>query len=106
MSPRNGRRSICCRAARVDFAAGRGYDRKEYEPFGAPFDDSAELFAEGLEIVWRAWTETGKWSHKGRFYEFEDVEVTAAAGAEAASALCRLLLAAVDGACRAATTGT
>ena len=60
---------------RVDFAAGRGYDRKEYEPFGAPFDDSAELFAEGLEIVWRAWTETGKWSHKGRFYEFKDVEV-------------------------------
>ena len=60
---------------RVDFAAGRGYDRKEYEPFGAPFDESAELFAEGLEIVWRAWTETGKWSHKGRFYDFKDVEV-------------------------------
>ena len=60
---------------RVDFAAGRGYDRKEYEPFGAPFDQSAELFAEGLEIVWRAWTETGKWSHKGKFYQFNDVEV-------------------------------
>jgi hypothetical protein len=40
-----------------------------------PFDDSAELFAEGLEIVWRAWTEPGKWSHKGKFYEFNDVEV-------------------------------
>ena len=31
---------------RVDFAAGRGYDRKEYDPFQMPFDDSAELFAE------------------------------------------------------------
>ena len=60
---------------RVDFAAGRGYDRKEYEPFQASFEDSAELFAEGLEIVWRAWTETGKWSHKGKFYEFKDVEM-------------------------------
>src|SRR3977135_3615500 len=60
---------------RVDFAAGRGYDRKEYEPFQAPFDESAELFAEGLEVVWRAWTEEGKWSHKGKFYEFKDVEV-------------------------------
>ena len=60
---------------RVDFAAGRGYDRLEYAPFGAPFQDSAEIFAEGLEIVWRAWTETGKWSHKGKYYTFENIEV-------------------------------
>jgi len=60
---------------RVDFSAGRGYDAKEYAPFGAPFDQSAELFAEGLEIVWRAWTEPGKWSHRGRFYQFDDIEV-------------------------------
>lgn len=60
---------------RVDFAAGRGYDRMEYLPFQAPFADSAELFAEGLDIVWRAWTEPGKWSHKGKFYAFDDIEV-------------------------------
>ena len=60
---------------RVDFAAGRGYDRLEYGPFQAPFEDSAELFAEGLDIVWRAWTEPGKWSHEGRFYRFQGVEV-------------------------------
>lgn len=60
---------------RVDFAAGRGYDRLEYAPFGANFQDSAELFAEGLEILWRAWTEPGKWSHKGKYYAFENIEV-------------------------------
>src|SRR5262249_46718617 len=60
---------------RVDFAAGRGYDVKEYAPFGAPFAKSAELFAEGMEILWRAWTEEGKWSHRGQFYEFHDIEV-------------------------------
>ena len=60
---------------RVDFAAGRGYDRMEYGPFGQPFEHSAELFAEGLEIVWRAWTEPGKFSHQGRFYRFQDVDV-------------------------------
>ncbi len=60
---------------RVDFAAGRGYDAKEYGPFQAPFARSAELFAEGMEILWRAWTETGKWSHAGQFYNFADIEV-------------------------------
>src|SRR6202158_5480795 len=33
---------------RVDFATGRGYDRGEYLPFKAPFDDNAAAFAEGL----------------------------------------------------------
>src|SRR3954463_8837922 len=29
---------------RVDFAAGRGYDRREYEPFGASFEDNQSIF--------------------------------------------------------------
>lgn len=60
---------------RVDFAAGRGYDAKEYAPFGVAFDKSAEIFAEGLELLWRAWTEPGKWSHHGKFYQFDELEV-------------------------------
>ena len=60
---------------RVDFAAGRGYDRKEYMPFEVSFDDSAEIFEETLDIIWRAWTEADRWSHKGKYYNFEDVMV-------------------------------
>jgi alkanesulfonate monooxygenase SsuD/methylene tetrahydromethanopterin reductase-like flavin-dependent oxidoreductase (luciferase family) len=60
---------------RVDFAAGRGYDQQEYLPFGAPFQESADIFAEGLDVLWRAWTEKGRWSHKGKYYNFENVEV-------------------------------
>lgn len=60
---------------RVDFAAGRGYDRLEYAPFGVPFGESAEIFAEGLDVLWRAWTEPGKFSHEGAYYRFEDVDV-------------------------------
>ena len=60
---------------RVDFAAGRGYDRLEYAPFGTDFQNSAEIFAEGLEVLWRAWTEPGKWSHKGKHYQFDNIEV-------------------------------
>ena len=60
---------------RVDFAAGRGYDRKEYGPFQADFEHSADSFAEAMAVVWRAWTEPGRWSHKGRFWQFEDIEI-------------------------------
>jgi alkanesulfonate monooxygenase SsuD/methylene tetrahydromethanopterin reductase-like flavin-dependent oxidoreductase (luciferase family) len=60
---------------RVDFAAGRGYDAAEYLPFEVPFDRSANIFAEGLDVLWRAWTEPGKWSHHGEFYNFDDIEV-------------------------------
>src|SRR5579864_6894590 len=55
---------------RVDFAAGRGYDAKEYAPFGIPFDESAEIFEEGLQVLWRAWTEPGPFSHDGKYYHF------------------------------------
>jgi len=61
---------------RVDFAAGRGYDRREYEPFGADFMQSLEIFSEGIEVVLRAWNETGPWSFKGRFYDIRDMAIT------------------------------
>lgn len=60
---------------RVDFAAGRGYDRMEFAPFKAPFEDSAEIFTEGMELLWKAWTEPGRWSHKGKYYAFDNVQV-------------------------------
>jgi alkanesulfonate monooxygenase SsuD/methylene tetrahydromethanopterin reductase-like flavin-dependent oxidoreductase (luciferase family) len=60
---------------RVDFAAGRGYDENEYRPFGMDFTRSNEIFAEGLEVIWKAWTEPGKWSHHGKYYQIDDIEV-------------------------------
>ena len=36
---------------RVDFAAGRGYDRREYAPFHVSFDDNQAIFEEGMELV-------------------------------------------------------
>ncbi len=61
---------------RVDFATGRGYDRREYEPLGANFEDNAAIFAEGVEIVYRLWNEPGPISHHGKHYTFEDIAVT------------------------------
>jgi alkanesulfonate monooxygenase SsuD/methylene tetrahydromethanopterin reductase-like flavin-dependent oxidoreductase (luciferase family) len=36
---------------RVVFAAGRGYDRREYLPFHVSFEDNQGIFEEGLELV-------------------------------------------------------
>jgi luciferase family oxidoreductase group 1 len=63
---------------RVDFATGRGYDRREYEPLGANFEENATIFAEGVEIVHRLWSERGLITHKGKHYKFESIYVTPA----------------------------
>src|SRR5437763_7861993 len=62
---------------RVDWAAGRGYDRREYEPFGVDFDDNQAIFEEGMALVQRLWAAGGeRISHHGKFYQFEDVRIT------------------------------
>src|SRR6266403_3161387 len=61
---------------RVDFAAGRGYDRQEYRPFGVSFEDNQTIFEEGMEIVRRLWSTDGPISHAGKHYQFEDVAIT------------------------------
>ena len=62
---------------RVDWAAGRGYDRREYEPFGVSFDDNQAIFEEGMALVQRLWSSDGeRISHHGKYYRFEDVRIT------------------------------
>ena len=61
---------------RVDFAAGRGYDRREYAPLGASFEDNQSVFEEGMEIVRRLWANPEPLTHHGRHYHFDDVAIT------------------------------
>jgi alkanesulfonate monooxygenase SsuD/methylene tetrahydromethanopterin reductase-like flavin-dependent oxidoreductase (luciferase family) len=61
---------------RVDFAAGRGYDRREYAPFHVSFDDNQAIFEEGMEIVRRLWESDAPISHHGAHYQFDDVAIT------------------------------
>src|SRR5579872_5955497 len=61
---------------RVDFAAGRGYDRREYLPFRISFEDNQSIFDEGLEIARDLWSAEGRISHHGRHYSFDDVAIT------------------------------
>jgi alkanesulfonate monooxygenase SsuD/methylene tetrahydromethanopterin reductase-like flavin-dependent oxidoreductase (luciferase family) len=61
---------------RVDFATGRGYDRREYLPFGVDFDDNQRLFEEGLEIVRALWSADAPISHRGKYFSFDNVTIT------------------------------
>ena len=59
---------------RVNWGAGRGFDRKEMEVFGVSRDDSYARFRENVDIVQRAWQDEPL-TYSGRFSEFRDVEV-------------------------------
>jgi alkanesulfonate monooxygenase SsuD/methylene tetrahydromethanopterin reductase-like flavin-dependent oxidoreductase (luciferase family) len=61
---------------RVDFAAGRGYDRREYAPFDVSFEDNQAIFEEGMEIVRLLWENDRPISHHGAHYSFDDVAIT------------------------------
>jgi alkanesulfonate monooxygenase SsuD/methylene tetrahydromethanopterin reductase-like flavin-dependent oxidoreductase (luciferase family) len=61
---------------RVDFAAGRGYDRREYLAFKVSLADNQEIFEEGMEVVRRLWASDAPISHHGKHYAFEDVAIT------------------------------
>ena len=62
---------------RVDWAAGRGYDRREYKPFKVDFNDNQAIFEEGMELVGRLWAAgSERISHHGKFYQFDDVRIT------------------------------
>ena len=61
---------------RVDFAAGRGYDSREYDPFHVSFADNQSIFEEGLEVVQKLWAAEGRIDHLGKHYQFKDVRIT------------------------------
>jgi natural product biosynthesis luciferase-like monooxygenase protein len=61
---------------RVDFAAGRGYDRREYAPFHVAFEDNQAIFEEGMDILRRLWASDSPLSHHGRHYRFDNVAIT------------------------------
>ncbi len=61
---------------RVDFAAGRGYDRREYAPLGVDFDRNQSIFEEGMAIVQRLWADPAPYSHRGEHYRFDSVAIT------------------------------
>jgi len=59
---------------RVNWGAGRGFARIEFEAFGVPPEESASRFRETVEIVLRAWTDD-QLHFAGQYFHFDGIEV-------------------------------
>jgi alkanesulfonate monooxygenase SsuD/methylene tetrahydromethanopterin reductase-like flavin-dependent oxidoreductase (luciferase family) len=59
---------------RVNWGAGRGFDRAEFAAFEVPVEESSDRFRECVEIVLAAWRDE-RLTYAGRFWRYEDVEV-------------------------------
>lgn len=60
---------------RVDFGVGKGYRDNEFESFCIPKAEATERFDECMEILRKAWTTPGRWSHHGKHWNFENIVV-------------------------------
>lgn len=59
---------------RINWGAGRGFDRGEFGAFKIDVAESAARFQEAVDIVLAAWTNE-KLTYHGQFWDYEDVEV-------------------------------
>lgn len=59
---------------RVNWGAGRGFDRTEFRAFGVTPEESAARFHETVEIVLKAWN-SDRLTHVGHYYKFDGIEV-------------------------------
>jgi probable F420-dependent oxidoreductase len=59
---------------RVILGVGIGYQAADFRAFGVPMEDRAALFEESVEIVRKCWAGE-RFSHRGKHYVLEDVEI-------------------------------
>jgi alkanesulfonate monooxygenase SsuD/methylene tetrahydromethanopterin reductase-like flavin-dependent oxidoreductase (luciferase family) len=60
---------------RLDFGVGQGYRHNEFAGFHLPMEEAEERFEEAFAVLIKAWTSDARWSHRGKYWQFEDVVV-------------------------------
>jgi alkanesulfonate monooxygenase SsuD/methylene tetrahydromethanopterin reductase-like flavin-dependent oxidoreductase (luciferase family) len=60
---------------RLDFGVGKGYRHNEFKGFGIKQEEAEARFEEALEVIRRAWTTRERFTHRGPFWNFEDIVV-------------------------------
>jgi alkanesulfonate monooxygenase SsuD/methylene tetrahydromethanopterin reductase-like flavin-dependent oxidoreductase (luciferase family) len=60
---------------RFDFGIGKGYRHSEFKGFRIPIEEAEPRFDESVEVMVKAWTSRERFSHRGRFWSFDDIVV-------------------------------
>jgi alkanesulfonate monooxygenase SsuD/methylene tetrahydromethanopterin reductase-like flavin-dependent oxidoreductase (luciferase family) len=60
---------------RFDFGIGKGYRHSEFNGFQIAPEEAQARFDEAVEVMTRAFTTRQRFSHRGRFWHFEDIVV-------------------------------
>lgn len=60
---------------RLDFGVGKGYRDVEFSGFCVPMDEATERFDEAMEVIRKAWNSTGRFSHHGKRWNYENIVV-------------------------------
>jgi alkanesulfonate monooxygenase SsuD/methylene tetrahydromethanopterin reductase-like flavin-dependent oxidoreductase (luciferase family) len=60
---------------RLDFGIGKGYRYNEFAGFCVPIEEAEARFEEALAVITRAFTADTPFSHRGRFWQFDDIVV-------------------------------
>src|SRR5487761_1746058 len=60
---------------RLDFGIGKGYRHSEFKGFAIPLEEADARFEEALDIILRGWTSEQRFSHRGRYWQFDDIVV-------------------------------
>ena len=60
---------------RLDLGIGKGYRYTEFSGFCVPADEAEARFDETLDVMIKAWTRSERFSHHGRYWNFDNIIV-------------------------------
>ncbi len=60
---------------RLEFGVGKGYRHNEFHGFCVPIEEAEARFNESLDVIVKAWTSKQRFSHHGKYWNFEDIIV-------------------------------
>jgi alkanesulfonate monooxygenase SsuD/methylene tetrahydromethanopterin reductase-like flavin-dependent oxidoreductase (luciferase family) len=60
---------------RLEFGVGKGYRHNEFASFCIPIGEADERFEEGLALIVKSWTSEARFSHHGKFWNFDNIIV-------------------------------